>query len=504
MDCAPVVLAHEPPFRIGDAEFRPATREAIHEGQRSVIEPRVMQLLIALHRANGAVVTKDDLARQCWDGRVVGEDAINRVISRLRSVAREQAGGQFGVETITRVGYRLTGPGVPAGASAPRRIGRRQLLVAGTAAAVAAAAGIGWYGLKQDDLPREARLLLEDARPAFVVDDANQHANAVAQLRRAAELAPSSAEIWGLLALAYMKRENYAPSSERPDLRSRGLAAARRALAIDGNQPDARAALIHARPLYRNWFDRERRCRSALAEHPRHLELNFLLGGLLSSVGRIAEVLPLAQTCIEQAPLHPSIHFYLAGTLNELGRLDEAEAVIERGFALWPRRIDAWFARYNFLLYTNRADEAVAMVRNTAGRPSQIPDRNFDLIELQAEAIASRDPAQIRAALAAFEKAAERGTGYAENAAKFAGAMGDVDMAYRILDALYFGRGFAIPEVRFEKEQGRYSGPERHTYFLFWRLMRAVRADPRFAQLTKALGLDDYWERSGSRHKVAP
>ena len=105
--CAPIVLAHEQSFRIGEAEFRPATREVCFAGQTSIIEPRVMQFLIALHRAHGAVVNKDDLLQSCWEGRIVGEDAINRIVSRLRGVAEKEAGRQFRIETITKVGYRL-------------------------------------------------------------------------------------------------------------------------------------------------------------------------------------------------------------------------------------------------------------------------------------------------------------------------------------------------------------------------------------------------------------
>src|SRR5260221_1251459 len=97
-----IVLAREAPFRIGEAEFRPATREVIFVGETSIVEPRVMQLLVALHRAGGAVVSKDDLGILCWEGRIVGEDAINRVVSRLRAVAEKQAGGQFRLETITK------------------------------------------------------------------------------------------------------------------------------------------------------------------------------------------------------------------------------------------------------------------------------------------------------------------------------------------------------------------------------------------------------------------
>lgn len=107
MDDSPIVLAHEAPFRLGAAEFRPATREVVWNGENAVVEPRVMQVLVALHRAGGAVVSKDDLLQSCWDGRIVGDDAINRVVSRLRAVAEQDAGRQFRIETITKVGYRL-------------------------------------------------------------------------------------------------------------------------------------------------------------------------------------------------------------------------------------------------------------------------------------------------------------------------------------------------------------------------------------------------------------
>jgi DNA-binding winged helix-turn-helix (wHTH) protein/tetratricopeptide (TPR) repeat protein len=104
---APIVLAHEQAFEIGNAEFHPATREVRFASQTTILEPRVMQMLIALHRAGGAVVNKDDLLQSCWEGRIVGEDAINRVVSRLRGVAEKDAGRQFRIETITKVGYRL-------------------------------------------------------------------------------------------------------------------------------------------------------------------------------------------------------------------------------------------------------------------------------------------------------------------------------------------------------------------------------------------------------------
>jgi DNA-binding winged helix-turn-helix (wHTH) protein len=45
-----------------------------------------MQVLVALARANGEIVSRSDLTASCWENRVVGDDAINRVMSRLRRI----------------------------------------------------------------------------------------------------------------------------------------------------------------------------------------------------------------------------------------------------------------------------------------------------------------------------------------------------------------------------------------------------------------------------------
>src|SRR5262245_27917420 len=100
----PVDLAHLRPFHIGHAEVRPAARELADDQRCELLEPKVMQVLVALAAANGATMSRDDLVAACWDGRAVTDDAINRVLSRLRSLARDF--GSFEIETITKVGYR--------------------------------------------------------------------------------------------------------------------------------------------------------------------------------------------------------------------------------------------------------------------------------------------------------------------------------------------------------------------------------------------------------------
>lgn len=104
-------LARAAPFRLGALVVEPALRQVMcaDGSDRETIEPRVMQVLVVLAMANGGIVTRDELVRQCWEGRIVGNDSINRVIARLRKLTEGDTSGSCRIETITKVGYRLIG-----------------------------------------------------------------------------------------------------------------------------------------------------------------------------------------------------------------------------------------------------------------------------------------------------------------------------------------------------------------------------------------------------------
>ncbi len=102
-------LATALPFRIGPLTVEPAQRQ-VTAATSETLEPRVMQVLVLLAMANGAVVSRDELVRQCWEGRIVGDDVINRVIARLRRLLEKHGDAAVRIETITKVGYRLIGP----------------------------------------------------------------------------------------------------------------------------------------------------------------------------------------------------------------------------------------------------------------------------------------------------------------------------------------------------------------------------------------------------------
>ncbi len=120
----PVDLAREAEFSLGGMKVHPATREVIADGIPETLEPRVMQVLVALARRRGQVVSRDELILSCWGGRAVGDDAINRCIARIRRLA--EACGGFSLETIPRVGYRLNEASVPDAAAPQERAEPRQ------------------------------------------------------------------------------------------------------------------------------------------------------------------------------------------------------------------------------------------------------------------------------------------------------------------------------------------------------------------------------------------
>jgi len=101
-------LARQPPLRLGHLGVEPALRRVVHDdGREEIVEPRVMQVLVALIRADGQILTRDDLTMSCWHGLVVGEDAINRVMGRVRRLADGLGDGRIKLETVIKVGYRL-------------------------------------------------------------------------------------------------------------------------------------------------------------------------------------------------------------------------------------------------------------------------------------------------------------------------------------------------------------------------------------------------------------
>lgn len=100
-----IALAQEAPFELADTRVSPAALEVEHAGRVQALEPRVMKVLVALRRADGQPVSRDDLTMLCWGGRVVTDGALNRCVAQLRRALSTDE--RIQLETIATVGYRL-------------------------------------------------------------------------------------------------------------------------------------------------------------------------------------------------------------------------------------------------------------------------------------------------------------------------------------------------------------------------------------------------------------
>lgn len=496
---------------LGGAKVRPSLRQVVAvDGRETVLEPRVMQVLVALASAGGAILSRDDLILTCWSGRIVGEDAINRVISRLRRLSEEIGG--FRIETITKVGYRIVEEG-PAARAAPSGVAsrevakpsRRRLVAVGGAVVAAASAGFLLWPRGAPDGPDIGPLVVQ-ASTALEQGTAEGNDQAIGLLKRAVELSPKDASAWGALAFCYAAATHTRAPRVQPDFALRAREAARRAENLAPGEPNARTALVLMGVAMGRWGENERALRGVLADHPKHLPARLMLADLLGAVGRwreSADFLDAVNT--EEAPTPGRVQRHLQA-LWGAGRMEEADRAAARAVSLYPSHFAVWFTHFHLLLYTGRAHEALGKLANLEARPDSADEDNFQMILAVAKAMESRTASDIDAALGLVRASARSGAGYAENAIQYAAALGRIDIAFEICDAYFFAKGFTVPEIRFTTRQKTYTpADDRRTGFLFLPSTSALRLDPRFAAMTETLGLDAYWREAGVRpdYKVA-
>ncbi len=506
----PIDLAHEAAFALGSLVVAPPTRQIRHDdGREEVLEPRVMQVLVALVQAEGAIVTRSELTERCWEGRIVGEDAINRVISRLRKLADGIGRDALRLETVTKVGYRLVRPTTldgtaPADSAVPvlslANPRRRRVLGAAALLGTVAIGGMALVGRRHRPapVPPEAAALMAAATDALNQVTPEGNASALGLLRQVTVIAPDYADGWGMLALAYRILSHHRSADYQAAMAARATAAAQRALALDSRNGYAMAAVGTLGGRAGNWQLQSATLRRGLDDHPDSSVLLDLLAIILESVGRMRESAALLDRAVRVTPASPSLLYLDVRTQWAANRLEDADRTMDTGFALFPLHYAVWFTRCYLYLYTGRVREAQAMLDNRDGRPAGIEDLSFDVVDAVVRAMLGRDAAAVDTAIAMNVEAARKGAGYAENAMQFAAFLGRVDTAFTVADAYFFGEGFVVPDLRFGKAQQNYSRlTDRNTHQLFLPSTVAMRRDPRFAKLVDRLGLTRFWAASG-------
>lgn len=139
-------------LRIGEWLLDPATNEISRGKERVHLEPKAVDLLVALALRAGEVVSREELLSQVWAGVVVGDDVLTQAVIKLRKALGD--GEPEYIQTIPKRGYRLTSavsrldrePGAVSGNSR-----RRVFWIAGASVLAAAAALAFW--LRSEESP---------------------------------------------------------------------------------------------------------------------------------------------------------------------------------------------------------------------------------------------------------------------------------------------------------------------------------------------------------------
>lgn len=458
----------------------------------------MMQVLVALRRANSHVVTRDELIDICWNGRIVGEDAVHRVLWRLRRLLAKLGNPGFEIATIPRVGYRLDADPVnlpPIAAGHPvdsfelPDLSRRKLATGVAAlAGLAAIGGFAWAGSQRPhEPPQEAKRFFDQAIDLRGQGGFAQSQQVLAYLREAVRIDPEYSEAWGALALQYIAQLDW--STPRPDARQlkiAGRSAAQRALQLDSNNADASLALLSIDSPYGRWAHVEHGLRALLARHPGNDHAEFGLAKIMIETGRFAAAMKIFKQLAVLRPSWPYVRWRSADALLALGRLQEAEEEIEIGLRLWPRQLAFWISKSRLMLINGDEANAVRYVRDRSAQPLNA-DTIVEREILITEAAAERSGGSVRRARDALVNLAR--SGEVAIPAMELPFIGEVDLAFEMYEGYFLDRG------RWK------TGPveRRYTGGLFEVETEQLRKDARFMPLVRAIGLANYYSVAGVR-----
>jgi DNA-binding winged helix-turn-helix (wHTH) protein/TolB-like protein len=593
-----VVLARELAFTLGALRVHPSTRQVEADGRSETLEPRVMQVLVALARANGAVVTREELVESCWDGVVVGDNAVHRVLSRLRQIALQTDAG-FTIKTIPRVGYRLAtadrqSPGSEREAiDDGSRPAHRPLLIALSLAAIIAVAGTLTLVARQrtpeaappatiaidplntptnDGAAQTLSLALSadvsqivagNARHLAIVDPAKAHAvfsvagnaetigadvHAAVRLidvktgailwsdnfvRRTSEIDslreelairladvlscglkptevrrnqleldtvrtflkacevkhidvqqaeatdlfgdlternPTFAAAWSEYALALARRSSLGGGTATP---RQIESAARRALALDPNQAGPYLALLNTLPPS-DWVGRHRLLEEAARADPDDLGVLTAQAGQLASIGRVADLLPLAEHVARAEPMVPAAYSNLAEAYAYSGRLEAARKVLAGAYRRWPDDAFTGEPRFEIEARFGNPAAAAAMLKGQS-RLSRYSARQRSAWLALIAARTSGDRA--RASRRLVQLARDADPGETIDLIQHLAMLGRTDEAYAL--------ALKLPPL---------SGVFADVWFRNY--MARFRRDPRFPALMKSRGVAAIWRES--------
>lgn len=484
-------------IELGPARFHTDDRRLSGSRGEARLEPLVARLLLLLTDRRGEVVRREELQSAIWPAVFVGDDSLNRLVAALRRAVRTVGEEDtIRIETISKKGYRLAialaGSEDIASKPQPDFVRRKTLALVAASGAAAIAGGFLWSRSDRAANPR-VESLLEQARVAQGMGLPEADETGTGLLNEAIALEPRNAAAWGMLSLAHYRALENGTAKEGEGTANVELAA-RRALAIDPKESNARGALAILPPIYGDWLAAERRYDAILTSDADNLPVIVERGLLQMSVGRCRDALASAEHALRLSPFSPALHYHRVFRLSAAGQQFEADRAVDRAGQLWPRHPGIRYARFLTFAWSNREAAALRML-DSPEAPLPPPLAESWRTVLQAR-VGNDDQLRRKAADTLLAQAAEH-TGAAVNAILGLALLGDLGGAFEVADGYLVRRGARAGELHTPGVLPVAEQRWRKTMMLFVPATAAMRAEPRFAGLTEDMGLADYWRRSG-------
>ena len=417
-------------------------RRLWNAGQIVPLAPKAHDVLVALVRRAGTLVTKRELLDLVWRDVSVEEGVLSVYISALRKSLGDSAETATYIETVPRAGYRFS-------ANVSRR------------AVAAEPLSMKWpIGV----LPAKPEVseLIGRGRTCLMSASRSEIPRAVEAFRSAIELDPDYAAAHAGLAVAHCAEAELRLAA--PDVAyTSARAAALRALAMEASNADAQVALGTVLFLSDwNWNGARRSLERGLELNADHAEGWLLYGRLLEALGYLEEGLAVKQRVLERDPSSATVHLQIALSYWNQRRYDDMIAWATRSLELDAQHLLA--REYLAGAYLKKGDldrhtaELLAHAR-AAGCPVELLDdlrRSYDargragVVEFALRVNAHGPPVQL---------------------ALLHGEAGHLDAAFRHLDAALARRDPALVHLAVAPQ---------------W---DCLRADGRFGERLLAMGL---------------
>lgn len=97
----------ESPFYVGDWLVDPGSNRLRLHDEEVKLEAKAMEVLVYLAGRAGEIVTREELERDVWAGKVVGYDSLTSTINKIRKAFQDNPRDPRYVETVSKKGYRL-------------------------------------------------------------------------------------------------------------------------------------------------------------------------------------------------------------------------------------------------------------------------------------------------------------------------------------------------------------------------------------------------------------